>query len=141
MRVRLASSLVVGLLSVAITIGACSNESEGQPCSTANGNDDCNDGLVCVKPPNAAATNAPTVCCPQDLSQATTTECSVPSFTLGDGSTAAPETSTSGDGPAADVAADSSSDAATDGATDSTMPEASGSEASGDAPADAVTGQ
>jgi hypothetical protein len=137
MRVRLAFSLVVCLLSTVVTVGACSNESEGQPCSTANGNDDCDDGLVCVKPPNSAATNAPTVCCPQDLSQATTPECSVPSFTLGDGSTAAPETSTSGDGPATDAAADTTSpDAATDAAADRTTPEASG-----DAPADTATGQ
>jgi hypothetical protein len=60
-----------------VALSSCASESEGYPCSTENGNNDCNDGLVCEKPPNPSATNAPEVCCPQSLSQATTPECSL----------------------------------------------------------------
>jgi hypothetical protein len=74
---RLVPFLSVPLLAMLVALVACQNESEGYPCSTDNGNDDCADGLVCEKPPNPSATNAPEVCCPQPGQPATTPECSL----------------------------------------------------------------
>jgi hypothetical protein len=130
MSIRFVSSTLVALF-VAIAVGACSNEGEGQPCSTDNGNNDCDDNLECVPPPSGqSVTDAPEVCCPVPPAQPTTPECSAPTFHLGDGSTAAPETSTSGD------ASDASSDHVAEGAASE-----GGAEAATDATSSDATGQ
>lgn len=66
----LARSLLAGFSVVAVCavfVGACSNQAEGERCEAANGNDDCQDGLVCD--PNKS------ICCPVDPRQATTPGC------------------------------------------------------------------
>jgi hypothetical protein len=125
---RLVQLLTVPLLATFVALAACQNESEGYPCSTDNNNDDCADGLVCEKPPNPSATNAPEVCCPQPGQPATTPECSVNGQVDGgnptppDASTF-PETSTDGVAPEAttsDAPHESSSAADTGGSSGDT---------------------
>jgi len=111
----LARSFLVGLTIVgasAIFMGACSNQSQGDRCDTQNGNDDCQDGLVCVSGKN--------VCCPQDPAMATVIECQAPS-TAG-GEAGIPIEASPGDSSTADV---TSSDAETDSATSDATDDAS----------------
>jgi len=128
MRFRLAPLLSVPLLAALVTVAACSNEAEGEPCSPDNGNDDCQDGLACIPPRNAHATNAADVCCPPDPTQATTSECMANGSVDGgnpappDGSTV-PDTSmatdSAGDSTTSDVKSESSADGTTESSTDS----------------------
>lgn len=134
MRLRLASFLAVAVVSALIGLAACSNESEGQPCSLFNGNNDCNNGLVCETPPNLGATNAPTVCCPPAGQPASTPECSL-SGQLDAGNPTPPDSSTF---PDVFVAADSAAEARpSDGASETTSDSGS---SSSDGAADAGPG-
>lgn len=69
---------------------ACSNQGEGQFCDTANGNNDCQDGLECLRAPGvmASAGQNPNRCCPIPPAQPTTPECSLNTSALTDASTA-----------------------------------------------------
>jgi hypothetical protein len=94
MRLR---SILALPLAAALAFAACSNQGEGQICDRNagnGGNDDCENGLVCVASPN------PNIhgfrCCPAS-GASTTVECSQPGQTL-DASTAPPDASS--DGPA-----------------------------------------
>jgi hypothetical protein len=125
---RLLSFLTVPVLATFVVLSACASESEGYPCSQSNGNDDCNDGLQCVVPPNPNATNAPMVCCPVQGQPATTPECSVSGrIDAGnpaqpDGSTF-PETSTPDSGTHETSTPDATSDTSTsDGPSEATPP-------------------
>jgi hypothetical protein len=92
----LLGSAVVCLMFAA---AACSNQSEGDRCEFDNGNDDCQDGLICI--PATPRQGAPyTVnpqyansdrCCPPDQHQATHPAC-LPNTGTGGGDSAAPET-------------------------------------------------
>lgn len=109
-----------------VALSACASESEGYPCSIDNGNNDCDNGLVCEKPPNPSVTNAPEVCCPQSLSQATTPECSL-NGQVDAGSPAPPDGSTFPEA----AATDSSHEATTSDAKTDASP--AGDSSSGDA--------
>ncbi len=63
----LASLALVGLLAGASVTSACSRQSEGERCSLANGNDDCDGDLVCT-PASDLRDGADDVdrCCPSD---------------------------------------------------------------------------
>jgi len=86
MRHRKCWFCLVLLALAASSVGACSNQGEGQRCDKNSGDSDCASGLVCT-PYNAAASSSGTggastagelaeyVCCPQSGS-ATTTACS-----------------------------------------------------------------
>ncbi len=119
MRLRLASSVAVScLVALAVVVSACSNEGEGEPCSQQNGNNDCNDGLVCVPPVNPRATNAPSVCCPAPPAQGTQPACIEPGTGV-DGSTSAPpDASTFPEGSADGRGGEASSDAPSEAASD-----------------------
>ncbi len=141
-------SLGAAVLAVALTLPSCSNQGEGDRCNVLgdnNGNDECQDGLVCTR---AADLGAPTdLCCPPDRRNATTAVCRIAQNPLmGDAAPppppppvcvddaevdgcvdAAPDASmgadSSEDSPAimeaaADSAADSTLDSAPDGAAD-----------------------
>jgi len=69
-----------------LVLAACSNGAEGDRCEFDNGNDDCQDGLVCV--PKAASSrpgngtvnppyNNADRCCPLDRSTATHPACTL----------------------------------------------------------------
>jgi len=51
--------MIVALLGVLV---ACSDAAEGESCDLANGNDDCEEGLICRGPWDIASKEA--VCCP-----------------------------------------------------------------------------
>ena len=112
----LARSFLVGLTLVgvsAIFMGACSNQAEGDRCDTQNGNDDCQDGLVCEPGKN--------ICCPQDPATATEPACQAPSTAGGEAGIpveASPGTDSSVNDSATDAPADTGSFDATDDATD-----------------------
>jgi hypothetical protein len=60
---------------------ACSNQGEGERCSSKSENkgaEDCQSGLVCI-PVSTDSTNADERCCPADPGQATTAVCKRPS--------------------------------------------------------------
>ena len=130
-RPLLFSLLAVPALVAGLVVAACSDEGEGQPCDPRagnNGNDDCQSGLICKQ----QAGGSPR-CCPSDPSQATTSECKLPSGGV-DASPNPPDARTmeaaSQDSPgeaAADAPAESTSDAPAE-----TAAEGGG----GDAPAD-----
>jgi len=93
---RLVPFLSVPVLAAMVALAAlaaCASESEGYPCSPLNNNDDCNDGLRCITPPNTSATNAPAVCCPVQGVAPTTPECTV-NGAVDAGNSAPPDSST-----------------------------------------------
>jgi len=102
MRIRFSSFMPLVALALPI-LGACSNETEGQPCDvnsggSPSGTNDCESPLVCQQ---VTVTAGPR-CCPQDLSRATTAECSVSS---GGGVDASPSPPDAGvDAPGVDAA-------------------------------------
>lgn len=136
-RPTLFSLLAVPVLAAGVLIAACSDEGEGQPCSLLNGSNDCQSNLICEKPPGQS--NSPAVCCPMDLSQATTPECSLPSGVV-DASPAPPDVRTTetssqdSPGEAQGEAGEASADAPAEGASDA--PAESAAEGGGDAAAD-----
>jgi len=79
MRVRSVLLLAVTLASLGalVAASACSNQGEGEYCDPNagnNGNDDCQDGLVCKTAPGVVGVNA-SRCCPLDPSLAKTSAC------------------------------------------------------------------
>jgi hypothetical protein len=70
---------LAGFLAIAtVVVVACSDGSEGDRCETANANDDCGPGLICVEhtrinPPY----NTSDRCCPADQTTATHPACIV----------------------------------------------------------------
>jgi hypothetical protein len=128
-RPLLFSLLAVPALAAGLVVVACSDESEGQPCSHQagnNGDDDCQSGLTCQ---DLIGVQGPR-CCPPNRSQATTPECTLPSGVI-DASPAPPdgrttETSTqdspgeaqgeaSTDAPAEGMASDAPAETAAEG--------------------------
>lgn len=135
MRPLLFSLLAMPVLAAGILIVACSDEGEGQPCSLLNGSNDCQANLTCQTVVNAQGAR----CCPMDLSQSTTPECSLPNGGV-DASSAPPDaradTSTA-DSPAEAAPGDASADARSDGPVESAADAPSGDAAS---PGDAAGG-
>ena len=113
---------------------ACTTQSEGQRCQIANGNDDCDNGLVCVEGklitlPGGGNSNAD-ICCPVDRTQAVEDICKLSPVTPGSDASI-PDTGTTDsatDTGAKDGASDAG-DASTDGAS---------SDGAGDASSDAA---
>ena len=52
---------------------ACDKQAQGERCDQLNGNDDCQDGLVCT--PGSQVGQKKDVCCPSTLSEATDPRC------------------------------------------------------------------
>ena len=80
----------VGAVSASV---ACSNQGEGDYCDTANGNNDCQDGLFCDPMPPGVPVSAVTPhnrCCPIAPAQPTTAACSMSVGVL-DASTEVPD--------------------------------------------------
>lgn len=99
-------------LFVALALAAvgCSLQAEGERCSVANGNGDCEGALLCTKHEQLTGTTVDR-CCPTDRSQATTTECAI-TFT---GSSDAGSSPTE---PLVDAGSSTATDAGTDAAAD-----------------------
>jgi hypothetical protein len=120
-RYRAAGFAGFALAGLFVAMAACSNQGEGDRCDFDNGNDDCQDGLVCVpKTPqtgrgsNAGVVNPPynnaDRCCPLDRSQATHPAC-----TQNTTSTVADGQAPADTGPPQEASVDAASDAAGDG--------------------------
>jgi hypothetical protein len=114
--------LLFPLLS-ALAFGACSNESEGEPCDPRagnSGNDDCQSPLVCT----TGLTNANGArCCPQDRANAKTPECALSSATFDGESPQPPDASLGGETSSPEA---SESEAASDGPVESAIEAGSG---------------
>jgi hypothetical protein len=119
--ITLAAATIIG---GGLAVAACSNGGEGDACNYLaenNGDDDCQDGLICwqAKTLNGAGTD---LCCPPDRAQATTAACAIPATAPGvdaaipadSGPTTDGETQSDGD---AASASDTSSDVASDTST------------------------
>jgi hypothetical protein len=91
-RPSLPALLLLAFVGAVTASVACSNQGEGEFCSSNNGNNDCQDGLECIPAPGV---NATTVnrdrCCPIPPAQPTTAECSLPTTTLIDAATEVPD--------------------------------------------------
>jgi hypothetical protein len=74
---RLRAGITSGVIAASIimvAIAACSNGGEGARCETANGNSDCQSGLVCMPGKQAApGWNNADWCCPPSSERATAT--------------------------------------------------------------------
>ena len=70
---RLGLAFVVALAVAAV---GCSLQAEGERCSVANGNSDCESPLVCTKHELLTGSTVDR-CCPSDRSQATTSTCAI----------------------------------------------------------------
>jgi hypothetical protein len=144
-----ASTIVRFLVSVAALVlsVACSSQGEGEFCDTANGNDDCQSGLICVEQaPGLSAMNgvAASRCCPSDSTQATTSACmanvaglpgnnDVGDATTMDAPSEAHAQESGGSADASDAAADAPHDSSSsDGTADHVAPGDGSVEASGD---------
>ena len=111
-------------------LGACSDASEGEGCDLANGNDDCDEGLICRGAWEVRASGS--VCCPAPPAQPSASACqpevesyepdpSVDSGAGGAGGAAGSGGAAGGDastGDAADATGDGATDATADGAGD-----------------------
>jgi hypothetical protein len=65
---------VIGWLALA----ACSNQAEGERCQTANDQNDCQEGLVCLPATQVnPAYNSADRCCPANRSEATHPACTL----------------------------------------------------------------
>lgn len=107
MAITLAAATIVG---GGIIVAACSNGGEGDACNYLaenNGDDDCQDGLICwqAKTLNGAGTD---LCCPPDRAQATTAACAIPASAPGVDAAIPADT-----GPATDSATQADGDSAT----------------------------
>ncbi len=121
----LAASTLLGLGLAASS--ACSNQGEGQRCSTFGengGNDDCVNGLVCTAK-NLLNGAQDDLCCPQDRTPATVSEkCRIPQASVvGDASPqprpdATPPDAAPPDAAPPDAAADAAGDATLDASSD-----------------------
>jgi hypothetical protein len=90
--------LALPIAFATVAFAACNGESEGMPCDhSAN---DCQDPLTCTNQIPGQGWR----CCPQDLTQATTSECSRPTSAT-DANPAPPDSST-GDDSAPEAASD-----------------------------------
>ncbi len=68
--------VAVACMFLAAATNGCSLQLEGERCSVANGNGDCEGSLVCTK--HELLSQSPVDrCCPADRQQATTIACSV----------------------------------------------------------------
>lgn len=133
LRLRFSIPFAAACLLAVSLFPSCTNQGEGDRCSTLNGNDDCQDGLVCTP---GSALNPPQntdICCPSDRSQATTTVCSIGA---GDGGQA-PLPDAGGSDVGSDTATDapSATDAADAGDAGMTSGDASDGASSADADA------
>lgn len=80
-RYRFVSVALVAGLTGLIALAACSNNGEGERCevlSANNGNDDCQDGLVCVPAADLNVGYDNARCCPVDRNTASHPACARP---------------------------------------------------------------
>lgn len=119
-RKRALGIVVVSVFGAIVYATACSNNGEGERCDFLNGNDDCINGLQCVKSDQLVNSSADR-CCPVDRSTATSVACKPGTATVGntppdagEGGTDATTTDAANDAADASDASDSSSDAAND---------------------------
>lgn len=121
LRFKTAALAGVAVASALIATSACSDMGEGERCNFDNGNDDCQDGLICLPATNQGGrggglgtVNSPynnsDRCCPADRTTATHPACTVPQSGVGDAAPSA-DTGPTVDATTADTGADASSDA------------------------------
>ena len=113
-RIRIVGVLMASMLCGIVTLAACSNQAEGERCQAENGNDDCQDGLVCLAATQktfnggVGLVNAPynnsDRCCPYERSTASHPACVLLQTTV-TGDAAAPPADT---GPTPDATTDAS---------------------------------
>lgn len=73
-RLRGLGIIVSAVIAMVAVASACSNNGEGERCQADNGNDDCVDGLQCVRSQELPNTSADR-CCPVDRATATALVC------------------------------------------------------------------
>jgi hypothetical protein len=85
--------LLLAFVGAVVASVACSNQGEGEVCDTANGNNDCQDGLFCdMSPPGVPASSVNRDrCCPIPPAQPTTAACTLSTSTVIDASTEIPD--------------------------------------------------
>ena len=83
--------LLLAFVGALVASVACSNQGEGEFCTMANGNNDCQDGLECMAAPGVTGSVNDNRCCPIPPAQPTTAACSRNMGTVIDASTEIPD--------------------------------------------------
>jgi hypothetical protein len=85
--------LLLAFVGAVLASVACSNQGEGEFCTMANGNNDCQDGLECLAAPGVtgSASVNKNRCCPIPPAQPTTSACALNTSTMIDASTEIPD--------------------------------------------------
>ena len=92
---RTTAIIVLSLFAVVFTtLGACSNQGEGDRCEVENGNDDCKteEGLICYPSEQLNNKSNSDRCCPTDRTKATQAVCQTPVDVVGNDATAPTDT-------------------------------------------------
>jgi hypothetical protein len=118
MRAHALPGLLLLALVGAVLASACSNQGEGEFCTIANGNNDCQDGLECMAAPGVTASVNKNRCCPIPPGQPTTSACALNTSTVIDASTEIPDAIP---GSTPDAEAGSSSEASAPASPDATV--------------------
>lgn len=106
------ASFVTALFGGVVLIGACSQQKEGEVCSTANGNDDCDTDNNLQCDPAVQLNNVTSDrCCPIDRTKATHPACINPT-NVGTSDAAAPGNTTVPDSGTSNASDAGSTDAA-----------------------------
>jgi hypothetical protein len=120
------------LFAVVLFAVACADQGEGDRCDPANGNADCESGLVCVKAERLALVDVGAICCPppgdnnntvkecRDVGEADGGSVLMPTT---DSGTAAADSATPppADGSSSDAASLRPTDASTDASIDASL--------------------
>ena len=125
-RNRLLLALASAGLAIALVV-SCAGQAEGDRCQLANGNDDCQAGLVCTQ--GAKLNRNYDLCCPPEGTTVTSDSCKV--APISPGSDAAISDAATTDTGVKDTGTSDACDAATSDASDAASD-------SGDASADAT---
>jgi hypothetical protein len=87
----LPSLLLLAFVGALVASVACSSQGEGEFCTMANGNNDCQDGLECMAAPGVTGSANDDRCCPIPPAQPTTAACTRNTGTVIDASTEIPD--------------------------------------------------
>lgn len=67
---------LIGLAFISVTLlTGCGKQTEGERCSTLNGNQDCEGGLICVLGSDLRSSDDVSRCCPSDPGAASDSRC------------------------------------------------------------------
>lgn len=114
-RRNIAAAVTMLTLGGWLVLSACSNNAEGERCQTANNNDDCEQGLICLASSQVNPSyNSSDRCCPVDRTQATHPACTLLTNPVAGDSSPPADTGPAQDTGTSDTGTDTGVDSGTD---------------------------